>query len=493
MNCVAGTAMRHSTSGPEDGSTDASSGSTRPLFVIVSFEGPDLWSQAGGLGVRVTNLSETLAELGFEVHVFFFGDPARPGEEIVNGVVLHRWGQWLSRFHSAGVYDGEEAKLRDLSASLPRYVTDRLLLPAIRAGRIPVVLMEEWQTSECATRISELLTGHGVRHRALLAWNANNAYSFERIDWPRLATATTITTVSRFMRSIIRARGIDALVVPNGIPHRLTLPVSRAEVNQVRLGFQGTPFFFKMARWGDDKGWSQALDAVRLMKERRRRTMLVARSGGPSSGGSPLDDEARRRGLRVVPVDAPDDLRRAAADCAQRDVDVLSLRFGVSEPLARRMFAAADGILANSVAEPFGLVGLEAMAAGGLLYTGGTGEDYAVSGRNAVVLETLNPAEIADRAEALVERPHEARRIRRAARTSARDFSWQHVTRRLLMTLQEQAKRQGLDLGITGSKPKSQAAASEESSHRFAPSMSLKAATCIPINSANTANIRAMP
>ena len=485
--------MLNSMTASEDGDSDAPAVSTRPLFVIVSFEGPDLWSQAGGLGVRVTNLSETLAELGYEVHVFFIGDPSRPGEEEVNGVVLHRWAQWLSKFHNAGVYDGEEAKLRDVTETLPAYVTERLLLPAIRAGRIPVVLMEEWQTAECAARISELLESHAVRHRALLAWNANNAYSFERIDWPRLATATTITTVSRFMRAIIRARGIDALVVPNGIPHRLTLPVSRAEVNQVRSSFDGTPFFFKMARWGDDKGWSQALDAVRLMKERRRRTILVARSGGPSSGGSPLDEEARRRGLRVVPVDAPEDLRRAATESARRDVDVMSLRFGVSEPLARRMFAAADGILANSVAEPFGLVGLEAMAAGGLLYTGGTGEDYAVSGRNAVVLETLNPSEIADRAEALGERPDEARRIRRAARSSARDFSWHHIARRLLATLHEQARHQGLDLRFAAPKPRNQAAASDEPSHRFAPSMSLKAATCMPISSANTANIRAMP
>jgi hypothetical protein len=133
------------------------------------------------------------------------------------------------------------------------------------------------------------------------------------------------------------------------------------------------------------------------------------------------------------------------------------------------------------------------MAAGGLLYTGGTGEDYAVSGRNAVVLETLNPSEIADRAEALVEQPSEARRIRRAARSSARDFSWQHIARRLLVTLQEQGRLQGLDLGLSTSKTKNQAAASDESSQRFAASMSLKAATWMPSSSANTPNMRVMP
>jgi len=55
--------------------------------------------------------------------------------------------------------------------------------------------------------------------------------------------------------------------------------------------------------------------------------------------------------------------------------------------LSHVLYAAADGVLANSVSEPFGLVGFEAMAAKGVVYTGGTGEDYAAPARNAVVLE----------------------------------------------------------------------------------------------------------
>jgi hypothetical protein len=37
------------------------------VFVILSFEGPDPYSLAGGLGVRVTGLSQTLADHGFTV------------------------------------------------------------------------------------------------------------------------------------------------------------------------------------------------------------------------------------------------------------------------------------------------------------------------------------------------------------------------------------------------------------------------------------------
>ena len=58
-------------------------------------------------------------------------------------------------------------------------------------------------------------------------------------------------------------------------------------------------------------------------------------------------------------------------------------------------YAAADGTLANSGYEPFGLVGLEAMAAGGIAYVGSTGEDYARPLQNCVVLDdAADPDEI---------------------------------------------------------------------------------------------------
>jgi hypothetical protein len=50
------------------------------------------------------------------------------------------------------------------------------------------------------------------------------------------------------------------------------------------------------------------------------------------------------------------------------------------------LFSGSAAVLANSGREPFGLVGLETMAAGGVACTGSTGEDYVVPGQNALVL-----------------------------------------------------------------------------------------------------------
>lgn len=420
-------------------------------FIVVAFEGPDPYSQAGGLGVRVTGLVRELAESGYPTQLFFIGDPNLPGQEqrVDGRLTLHRWGQWISQYHPGGVYDGEEAKRADLTRSLPQFVVEHAILPAIAEGRVPVVLLEEWQTAETTSIIADMLVsrGGGARAATLLFWNANNSYGFERIDWQRLMASATVTAVSRYMRSIIRSCGADALVIPNGIGSELLQPVRRRDVAAVRsaIGEPGsTNLLFKMARWERAKGWRQAFDAVAGLRERGRRTILLARSGGPVGVGGDLEAEARSRGLRVENVDDRSAMMDALRDATEKDADVLNLRFGVTSELARALYAAADGVLANSVYEPFGLVGLEAMAAGGVVYTGGTGEDYAVTGRNAVVLETLDPDEIVERCDELAESPERASRLRRAARLTARQYTWKQVVPRLVEPLQRQARRQGL-------------------------------------------------
>jgi glycosyltransferase involved in cell wall biosynthesis len=201
---------------------------------------------------------------------------------------------------------------------------------------------------------------------------------------------------------------------------------------------------FKMARWEPEKGWGQALDAVAGLRRRGRRVTLVARSGGPSRNGGDIAAAASSRGLTVAELSDAGGLDGQLATIASASADVVSLRFGVQENLAHLLYATADGVLANSVSEPFGLVGLEAMAARGLVYTGGTGEDYAVAGRNAVVLETLEGEEIADRVEQMAREPRATRRLRRAAYLTARAYSWESVARLLLERLGRHARTEGL-------------------------------------------------
>ena len=97
------------------------------------------------------------------------------------------------------------------------------------------------------------------------------------------------------------------------------------------------------------------------------------------------------------------------------------------------LFRVADAVLANSGHEPFGLVGLETMAVGGLVCTGGTGEDYVVPGRNALVLQSQDPAEFVQLFGALRADAAAAAEVRRAARRTAREYAWKAILERNLL------------------------------------------------------------
>lgn len=46
-------------------------------FHLLSFEGPDGYSRAGGIATRVAGLAGALAHLGLDTHLWFVGDIPR--------------------------------------------------------------------------------------------------------------------------------------------------------------------------------------------------------------------------------------------------------------------------------------------------------------------------------------------------------------------------------------------------------------------------------
>jgi glycosyltransferase involved in cell wall biosynthesis len=110
-------------------------------------------------------------------------------------------------------------------------------------------------------------------------------------------------------------------------------------------------------------------------------------------------------------------------------------------------------VLANSGHEPFGLVGLEVMAAGGLAVTGSTGEDYAQAFRNALVMETDDPIELVTELNLLKQRPQLAAAMRRRGRVTARQYTWEKVIDQLLLRVEFAAAQQAVRLPATEPAP----------------------------------------
>lgn len=431
----------------QQGTVRVLAGEGNPTFILLAFEGPDRYSLAGGLGVRVTELAQALAEEGFETHLLFVGDPHRPPREVSLGgrLTLHRWCQWISKYYPGGVYHGEEAKVYDFADSVPAFVVEELARPALAAGRLPVIMAEEWQTADAICGISDLLHERGVRSRALLLWNANNLMGFERLNWGRLGYVATITTVSRYMKHLMWRHGVNPLVIPNGISRRRLAPIDADAVSMLRRTLAGRIVLTKVGRWHPDKRWRMAVETVARLKASGRETTLLAFGGVEPHEGEVLD-HARGLGLTVktMPLEgAPADAWLAALH-HPGPADVVSLKGFAPPQIMPVVFRASDAVLANSGHEPFGLVGLEAMASGAVTFTGATGEEYAVHLENAIVLETSDAEEAAWWVRYLMKRPRTAASLGRAGRRAARRFLWERVVENLLGKIALLAATQGL-------------------------------------------------
>ncbi|HEY6538662.1 MAG TPA: glycosyltransferase family 4 protein [Candidatus Dormibacteraeota bacterium] len=422
-------------------------------FALISMEGPDQYSQAGGLGVRVTQLSRALAGSGFPTRLFFLGDPGLAAEEVRDGVELDRLGQGISREFPGGVYQGERLKVGYLAARFPDRLVREWVEPEIEAGRLPVLLFEEWQTASWALSTFELLGEHGLAERCLVLWNANNQFGFEGIDWVGLERAAGITTISRHMRLLVSGFGVDPIVIPNGIPPEYLAPVDQDSVRQLRDAAGERPVLLKVGRFHRDKRWIQAVRALGELHRARVPVRMLAR-GGKEHYRDDVMAAARDCGLRVGQWDEEitdvADLARALT--ASADVDLLELTRFLPEELLPALYASSLAVLANSGFEPFGLVGLETMAAGGVAVVGATGEDYARHLHNRLVIESESASELAQVIARVCSEPAIAEEIRHSAREMAATYSWPLVVEGdLLPRLPLLAQRQGVAWPAPGS------------------------------------------
>jgi len=395
---------------------------------LLSFEGPDRYASVGGLGTRETSFARALGEAGVETTLFFVGDPTlAPVEAYAPCVTLRRWCQWLSAFHPRDVYDGEAQKVRDYTGSVPAFVVDEMVVPAQDVGARVLVIAEEWQTAGATIALDALLRARGLRDSVTILWNANNTYGFERIDWPALRAAATIVTVSKYMKFELARIDVPALVVPNGIAEQLLDGPPRDLVARLRRALRGKPALVKVGRFDPDKNWLQAIDAVAALRAAGHAPQLIVR-GGKEPYGNVVLAHALASGLRVEVVEADgDDAVAVAAALEASTADVVVLRAFLPDATLHALYAATDAVLANSGKEPFGLVGLEVMAVGGIPVCGATGEEYAEPFVNAIVCDTNDGRELAEYLAAAYGDERKGDRMRQAGYATASRYVWQNV------------------------------------------------------------------
>jgi glycosyltransferase involved in cell wall biosynthesis len=316
------------------------------------------------------------------------------------------------------------------------------------------VLCEEWHTAWFCRSLSDRLHALDLRKHTVLLWNANNTFGFEAIDWPILDFVAAITTVSKYMKHLMWPYDVNPVVIPNGIPEGALAPVDMSAAKAIRAA-AGTPCLaFKIGRFSPDKRWTQAIAAIAEVRAEGLPARMLIRGGMEPYGGTVLSFAAER-GLAVTdwhePVADAGGIVRALTETD--GAPIINLRRFLPDQVITEINVAATAVLANSGHEPFGLVGLEAMAAGGIAMVGATGEEYARPYGNAIVVETDDPAEMASALRGLVEQPALGERLRVAARRDAADFAWPLVIAGLLERLRFMCLHQRVVPPTAGSVP----------------------------------------
>ena len=112
---------------------------------------------AGGLGSQGFQSISNLSQRRFYHSSFLYRRPpsAKERKYSRNGkLILHRWCQWISDYHPAGVYQGENRKAPGLYQNLFPLISWNILLNRLlKKIRLVVILAEEWHTAEVICKI----------------------------------------------------------------------------------------------------------------------------------------------------------------------------------------------------------------------------------------------------------------------------------------------------------------------------------------------------
>lgn len=359
----------------------------------------------GGLGRHVAALAGALVEAGHDVVVVTAPHPGAPDHEFVDGVEVVR------------VPVGVPA--HDLDDHLAAWVLDfnlRLLTAALEVCAredVDVVHAHDWLVASAAVGLADVTglpvvttihaTEHG-RHQGHLPGDRN--HWIHQMEWWLAASSATVITCSAFMRrQVLDLFALDPdrlAVVPNGVDAtRFAVDPAVATARRAELTDPGDVLVAYAGRLEWEKGVHDLLAAL----------PLVRAAVGPITLAI-AGDGSQRSSLQAMAADLGIDGR------------VRFLGFVAPDQVAA-LYAAADVVAAPSLYEPFGMVALEALAAGTPVVVGDTGGfSELVAAGVGLGVPPGEPAAVAAAITTVVQDPEGSRAMVERGRRALVDHDW---------------------------------------------------------------------
>jgi len=375
--------------------------------LMLSWEYPPV--VVGGLGRHVHALASSLAAGGHEVTVVTRHAEGVPYDELRDGVRIIRAPQ-----------DPPLVPMSDLLA-WTMALNHALLRAALRANLAPpdVIHAHDWLVAHAAAGLKErygtalVATMHATeagRHQGWLPGPLNRA--IHTVEWWLSYEARRVLTCSAYMGwEVTRLFDLPPAkvdVVANGTDLR-SFRARPAMIAAARGRWAGDgPLLVFSGRLEWEKGVHVLLAALPRLRRRHPGLRLVIAGSGTQQAAL----AARARTLR---------LGRSAAFAGH-----------LATPELAALLGAADVAVAPSLYEPFGLVALEAAAAGTPLVVSQTGglPEFVVHQRTGLLVPSGDSGALAAAITAILDDEVSARRMARAARAAAAAMTWPNVADR---------------------------------------------------------------
>jgi glycogen(starch) synthase len=378
--------------------------------LILSWEYPPLIE--GGLARHVRKISESLAELGTDVHVLTRGGEESPAEESVDDVAIHRVRE-----------PSRPLDLGEFVTWVERMNADMLAAGVELGDRFDfdVVHGHDWLVAAACDHLARrfdaplVTTIHATEYGRHQGWVDKHPQSYihgverwitNRSDW--------VIACSYYMREqIADIFGVEEegiTVIPNGIDPGDLQPQNGAELRRLRGQFADPDqkLVLLIGRLVYEKGFHVALEAMPSLIERLPETrFLVAGSGTHEA-----------------------ELRRQAADLGLLEHG--SFLGWIGDDVLHSLYRIADLCVVPSIYEPFGLVALEAMASGCPCIVADTGglREVVPHDEAGLRFQARDPDALAAVAGRVLADDQLGRRLVAEARQHVRRFDWLDVAER---------------------------------------------------------------
>jgi glycogen(starch) synthase len=392
--------------------------------LILSWEYPPLIE--GGLARHVRKLSESLAELGAEVHVLTRGGEESPPEEDVGGVAIHRVRE-PTRPHELGEF-----------VAWVEHMNSDMLAAGVELGDgmdFDLVHGHDWLVAVACDHLARrfrcplVTTIHATEHGRHQGWVDKHPQSYiHGVERWIANRSDRVIACSYYMREqIADIFGVEedlVSVIPNGIDPEELRAHDGDELERLRGEFAAPDqrLVLLVGRLVYEKGFQVALEALPRLIERVPGTrFLVAGSGTHEA-----------------------ELRRQASDLGLLDHGTFLGWIG--DDVLHSLYRIADLCVVPSIYEPFGLVALEAMASGCPCIVADTGGLREVVPHDEVGLRfrTRDPDSLAEVAERVLADEDLGGRLVSEALEHVRRFDWLDVAERTAAVYAEPARDRSL-------------------------------------------------